>query len=73
MAMGARLGKLEQDQAVTESRYSALQHSVDSIKEDEKAMSGLINDIYRMMSEMKVDIAKLTTKSNYENSARERN
>jgi prefoldin subunit 5 len=65
-SLGARVGALEQSQAVTESRYDTLIKSLDDVKESEKSMAGVIADIYSMMNEIKVEMAKISARNEHE-------
>lgn len=62
-ALGKRLGDVEQSHAVNESKYEALMDVIKDMRESEKATAGVISDIYSMMNEIKVEMAKLSARS----------
>ena len=70
-ALGKRVGELEQAQAVTESRYGSVIEMLKDMRESEKATAGVIADVYAMMNEIKVEMARLSARGeNESNSSR---
>ena len=68
-SLGKRLGDLEQARAVTDSRHEAVVDMLKDMRESEKATAGVIADVYAMMNEIKVEMAKLSTRSERESNS----